>query len=92
MSAARGRGSGLLDRIERIGNALPDPTTLFLIGAVLVALLSQLAAGLDWTVEKTVTRNVTVSRGASQSTRTAVSSAPSAPKNLWCISGRSRNE
>ncbi len=55
MSAARGRGSGLLDRIERIGNALPDPTTLFLIGAVLVALLSQLAAGLDWTVEKTVT-------------------------------------
>ena len=55
MSAARGRGSGLLDRMERIGNALPDPTTLFLIGALLVALLSQLAAGLDWTVEKTVT-------------------------------------
>jgi aminobenzoyl-glutamate transport protein len=58
MSAARGRRPGLLDRIERIGNALPDPTTLFLIGAVLVALLSQLAVGLDWTVEKTVTHEV----------------------------------
>jgi aminobenzoyl-glutamate transport protein len=49
---------GWLDAIERIGNALPDPTTLFMIGALLVALLSQLAAGLDWTVEKTVAREV----------------------------------
>ena len=49
--AARG---GWLDRIERIGNALPDPTTLFALGALLVAVLSQLAAGLDWSVEKSV--------------------------------------
>ena len=54
---ARGGGSWL-DGIERIGNTLPDPTTLFLIGALLVVLLSQLAANLDWTVEKTVTREV----------------------------------
>ena len=55
MTTARRRG--LLDRIERIGNALPDPTTLFLGGAVVVALLSQLAVALDWSVEKSVTRD-----------------------------------
>ena len=48
--------TGLLDRIERVGNALPDPTTLFVIGAVLVMVLSQLAASLEWSVEKTVSR------------------------------------
>jgi aminobenzoyl-glutamate transport protein len=61
--AARG---GWLDRIERAGNALPDPATLFAIGALLVALGSELAWQLDWQVEKTispgsdVTESVTV--------------------------------
>ncbi len=50
----------LLDAIERIGNALPDPTTLFLIGALLVLVVSQVAASLDWTVERTVSREVRV--------------------------------
>ena len=49
---------GLLDAIERIGNALPDPTTLFLLGGLLVLLLSQLAASFEWTVEKTISREV----------------------------------
>jgi aminobenzoyl-glutamate transport protein len=48
----------LLDRIERAGNALPDPTTLFAVGALLVMLLSQLAVSLDWQVEKIVTREL----------------------------------
>jgi aminobenzoyl-glutamate transport protein len=52
------RGSRLLDAIERIGNSLPDPATLFLIGALLVLLLSHVAAGLDWTVEKTLSQEV----------------------------------
>jgi aminobenzoyl-glutamate transport protein len=52
------RGIRLLDAIERIGNALPDPATLFLIGAALVMLLSQVATSLDWTVEKTLSREV----------------------------------
>jgi aminobenzoyl-glutamate transport protein len=52
------RQGGLLDAIERVGNALPDPTTLFLIGALLVMVLSQLAASLEWSVEKTVSRPV----------------------------------
>jgi len=35
---------GLLDRIERIGNALPDPMTLFVIGTVVVFLASWLVS------------------------------------------------
>ncbi len=49
----------MLDRIERLGNALPDPTTLFLLGTLLVMGLSQLAVALDWSVERTETRVVT---------------------------------
>jgi aminobenzoyl-glutamate transport protein len=52
------RGVPLLDRIERVGNALPDPTTLFLLGALAVMALSELAVRLEWRVEKTVTREV----------------------------------
>ena len=55
-SSSTGGLTGLLDGIERIGNALPDPATLFLLGAVAVLVLSQLAASLDWSVEKTVSR------------------------------------
>ncbi len=35
---------GMLDAIEWMGNALPDPAALFLIGAVLVMVVSHLAA------------------------------------------------
>jgi aminobenzoyl-glutamate transport protein len=54
----------LLDRIERVGNALPDPTTLFAAGALLVMLLSQLAVSLDWQAQKTVTRELRGADGA----------------------------
>jgi aminobenzoyl-glutamate transport protein len=54
VSEAGAARHGWLDRVERIGNALPDPTTLFALGALAVALLSQLAASLDWSVEKSV--------------------------------------
>ncbi len=50
----------MLERIERIGNALPDPATLFVIGALAVMGLSQLAVACDWQVEKTITREVRV--------------------------------
>jgi aminobenzoyl-glutamate transport protein len=52
------RRGGILDWIERVGNKLPDPVTLFVIGAVVVVVLSQVAAVLDWTVTKTVTAPV----------------------------------
>ncbi len=50
----------LLDRIERLGNALPDPTTLFVIGALLVMGLSHVATVSGWQVEKTVSRELRV--------------------------------
>ncbi len=52
------RRSTLLDAIERLGNALPDPATLFLLGALAVMVLSEAAVRLDWQVEKSVSRPV----------------------------------
>jgi aminobenzoyl-glutamate transport protein len=43
-----------LAQIERIGNRLPDPATLFLIGTVVIMVLSQLAVSLDWSVHNAV--------------------------------------
>lgn len=42
------REGGLLNTIERIGNALPDPASLFLIGVVAVFLFSWLADFRGW--------------------------------------------
>ena len=39
---------GWLDKIERLGNRLPDPVTLFAIGASIVFLFSWLAAAQGW--------------------------------------------
>jgi aminobenzoyl-glutamate transport protein len=51
-------GGRWLDRIERVGNALPHPATLFLLGALAVMALSQVAAVRGWTVEKTLSVEV----------------------------------
>lgn len=42
---------GLLDLIEKIGNRLPDPNSLFVIGLLLVMLASFVAATTGWKVE-----------------------------------------
>lgn len=39
-----------LDRIERLGNRLPQPATLFFIGTVVVMLCSAVASVLDWSM------------------------------------------
>ena len=39
-----------LDAVERAGNALPDPTTLFALGALAVALGAEIAVVADWSV------------------------------------------
>ncbi len=42
---------GLLDWIEWLGNKLPDPAMLFVIGAVVVMGVSWLAVRMDWRVQ-----------------------------------------
>ena len=54
MSASAPPSSGWLDIVERLGNRLPHPMTLFVIGALVVLGLSQLAASSGWMVEKKV--------------------------------------
>ena len=51
--------TGWLDRLERAGNALPDPTSLFVLGALLVLVGAEIAVRSDWVVAKTITRPVT---------------------------------
>lgn len=42
---------GILDLIEKVGNRLPDPNSLFVIGLLLVMLASYIAATTEWRVE-----------------------------------------
>jgi aminobenzoyl-glutamate transport protein len=44
-------GFRFLDWVERIGNKLPDPVTLFFMGALLVLIGSEFAVRFDWTVQ-----------------------------------------
>ena len=46
------KNGGWLGWIERAGNRLPDPATLFLIGTVLVMIASAVAAKSGWIVEE----------------------------------------
>jgi aminobenzoyl-glutamate transport protein len=43
-------GVRILDAIERIGNKLPDPVTLFFIGAILVLIGSEIAVRAGWQI------------------------------------------
>ena len=49
----------LLQRIERLGNKLPDPATLFFIGLIIVIILSQLATWLKWEVDSPISGPLT---------------------------------
>ncbi|MDZ7737037.1 MAG: AbgT family transporter [Gammaproteobacteria bacterium] len=40
-----------LDRIERLGNRLPEPATLFFIGTIIVMLCSAFAARSNWSMQ-----------------------------------------
>lgn len=50
MERAGPRTGGWLGRLERLGNALPDPMTLFAGGALVVFLVSWVAARAGWSV------------------------------------------
>lgn len=58
------RPRGLLGWIEWLGNALPDPAVLFLIGALLVMLISAIAAWGKWSVQPVVAHAVVDESGA----------------------------
>jgi aminobenzoyl-glutamate transport protein len=45
----RGAGSGVLDRIERAGNRLPDPAFLFLLALVMTWIASAILAPVEFT-------------------------------------------
>ncbi|MCW8845407.1 MAG: AbgT family transporter, partial [Gammaproteobacteria bacterium] len=47
-----------LDTVERVGNALPDPTTLFALSALAVIVLSGIAAQFDLSVAHPTTGEV----------------------------------
>jgi aminobenzoyl-glutamate transport protein len=47
-AGARAPAAGWIERIERLGNALPDPLTLFALGTVAVFVLSWVAARAGW--------------------------------------------
>lgn len=51
----RQTGNGLLGAIERIGNRLPDPVTLFVLGAVIVLFTSEVASRVGWSAENPTT-------------------------------------
>ncbi|MEX2671166.1 MAG: AbgT family transporter [Phycisphaeraceae bacterium] len=53
-SASRPARPALLDRIERLGNRLPDPTTLFVLGALIVMVVSHLAVLAEIQVAQTL--------------------------------------
>ena len=55
---------GFLDAIERIGNRLPDPTTLFLVGALIIVFLSDIAARGEWAVVQRLPEPVILQDGS----------------------------
>lgn len=49
--AAAARPGGWFDRIERIGNALPEPALIFVILSALVIVVSAIGAAADWRIQ-----------------------------------------
>lgn len=51
-----------LDRVERLGNGLPDPVAIFVVIIVLLMLVSALGSALGWSVTNPVTGEVLKAR------------------------------
>ncbi|MCE2925109.1 MAG: AbgT family transporter [Phycisphaeraceae bacterium] len=54
------RSASLLDRIERIGNTLPEPVLLFALLAAVVVVVSAIGSAAGWRVQPTTPRLVPV--------------------------------
>ena len=89
------KGSGWLDKIERLGNRLPDPMTLFVLGALFVLVLSQIAASAGWSVDKKVMEAVTAADGTSELQETVEQVKPlgllSGDGAFWAIQNLVKN-
>ena len=55
MLASKTTGYRFLDWVERVGNKLPDPVTLFFVGALLVLVGSEVAVALQWEITHPMT-------------------------------------
>ncbi|MCH2124337.1 MAG: AbgT family transporter [Pirellulaceae bacterium] len=53
---------GILGLIERIGNRLPDPVTLFIVGAFVVLIGSEIAVQSGWSVKNPTTGEIEVAK------------------------------
>lgn len=78
--------SSWLNRIERAGNRLPEPVTLFAISAVAVVMLAQVAVVLGWAAEKTV-----VAAGGLERTQVHAQSLLSSEGIWWIFSHLVKN-
>ncbi len=92
-STTSGHGSGskgILDFIEWVGNKLPDPATLFLIGALGVMILSYFAAKNEWVVRKSLPTPVmmqVVSEDGSVHEKPVIDEATGEPEVQWVPTG-----
>ncbi|MGI9013637.1 MAG: AbgT family transporter [Phycisphaerales bacterium] len=88
-TASVAKTGGILDIIEKVGNRLPDPATLFLIGTIIVFLLSAVAAAGDWSVQPRLPKPVMESITAADGTTTEqpVLDAEGSPELEWVAEG-----
>ena len=91
--------SGWLGWIERIGNRLPDPATLFLIGTMLVMIASAAAAKTQWIVAERLPEQAASLRQAAEATVKGVATGKTYEANniltrdglFWAISSMVKN-
>lgn len=92
MSDTSKRGRGPLEIIEWVGNKLPDPVVLFLLGCAVVMAVSHLAASQGWVVQpKGIVQVVDEATGQAR-TELVDRGSPIAAKSLvtaeglfWCL-------
>lgn len=84
---------GLLDWIEWLGNKLPDAATLFLLGAIVVMIVSAIGASEGWTVDvKTLREAVDPETGEAMTELVSTGAEPLKVQSLltsdglyWCL-------
>lgn len=77
-SATRSRSAAVLDRIERVGNSLPEPALLFAMLAAIIVVVSAIGSAAGWRVQPVVPTVVMVQQVDAQGR--AVLDAAGAPK------------